>query len=77
MGDARGLQLSLLSGRVWPSLILSYMYMTTVLVPLSAFLRFISVSRFRALRAPRSAGGRLFFGFFISISARSILTSSR
>ena len=46
--------------------------MTTVVVPLSAFLRFISVSRFRALRASRSAGGRLFFGFVISISARSL-----
>ena len=57
--------------------ILSRVFMTTVVVPLSAFLRFISVSRFRALRASRSAGGRLFFGFVISISARSLLTSSK
>ena len=77
MGDARGLYLSLLSSRVWPSLILSCVFMTTVVVPLSAFLRLISVSCFRALRASRSAGGRLFFGFVISISARSLLTSSR
>ena len=57
--------MSLLSSRIWPSLILSCVFMTTVVVPLSAFLRFISVSRFRALRASRSAGGRLFFGFVI------------
>ena len=61
-----------LSSRIWPSLILSCVFMTTVIVPLSAFVRFISVSRFKALRASRSAGGRLFFGFVISISARSL-----
>ena len=44
MGDARGLQLSLLSSRIWPSLILSCVFMTTVIVRLSAFLMFISVS---------------------------------
>ena len=61
-----------LSSRIWPSLILSCVFMTTVIVPLSAFVRFISVSRFKALRASRSAGGSLFFGFVISISARSL-----
>ena len=38
---------------------------------------FVSTARFKALRASRSAGGRLFFGFVIYISARSLLTSCR
>ena len=33
---------------------------------------FVSTARFKALRASRSAGGRLFFGLVIYISARSL-----
>ena len=42
--------------------------MTLVVVPLSVFFKFIVVSSLKALIASRSAGGRLFLGFAISIS---------
>ena len=44
-------------------------------VPLSAFLMFISVLFFKSLSALRSAGGRLFLGFEICISNFSAMSS--
>ena len=64
MGDARFLQCSCFSSWIWPSFILSCVVMTTVIVPLSAFFKFIVVSRFKALIASRSAGDRLFLGLY-------------
>ena len=55
----------------------SCVFITTVVVPLSAFLMFISVSPFKALSALRSAGDKLFFGFVNFKSASWLLTSSR
>ena len=43
-------------------------------VPLSAFLMFISVLFFKSLSALRSAGGRLFLGFEICISNFSAMS---
>ena len=45
------------------------MFRTTDVVPLSAFLRLMLVSRFRALSASRSAGLRLSFEFLGPSSA--------
>ena len=55
---------------------LSSMFRTTDVVPLSAFLRLMLVSRYRVLNVSRSAGLRLSFGFLSSSSA-SFLTSSQ
>ena len=53
----------MLSNWIWPSCFLSLVFITTMVVPLSAFLIFISLLCFKALRASRSASGRLFLGF--------------
>ena len=49
----------------------------TVVVPLSAFLMFISEFVLNSLIALRSLYDRLGFGFISLISASSVLTSSR
>ena len=67
----------MLSSCIWPSCFLSSAFITTMVVPLSAFLIFISLLCVKALRASRSAGGRLFFGFASFKSAISLFTSSR
>ena len=51
--------------------------MKTDVVPLSAFLIFISVLVFKSLSACCSAGRRLFLGFLMCISASWYLTLSR
>ena len=51
--------------------------MTTVVVPLSAFFKFIVVPHFKALIASCLAGGRLFLGFVNSISASWLLVLSK
>ena len=51
--------------------------MTTVVVPLLAFLRFIFVSFFRSFKALHSPLVRLSFGFVNVVSERSSLTSSK
>ena len=48
--------------------LLSARLIKTDVVPLSAFLMFISVLFFKSLSALRSAGGRLFLGFEICTS---------
>ena len=62
---------------VMPSLILSIMFIMTVVVPLSAFLIFISEFSLSCLIALRSDLGMLGLGFVISISERLIFVSSR
>ena len=51
--------------------------MTTLVVPLSAFLRFIFVLFFRSFKALRSPIVRLYSGFVNVASERSSLTSSK
>ena len=46
-------------------------------MPLSAFLRIISLLLIRSLRARCSLGGRLFLGLTSGVSASFILTSSK
>ena len=57
----------MLSSWICPSVVLSASILKTDVVPLSAFLMFISVLFFKSLSALRSAGGRLFLGFEICI----------
>ena len=58
----------MLSSWIFPSVFLSARLIKTDVVPLSAFLMFISVLFFKSLSALRSAGGRLFLGFEICTS---------
>ena len=51
--------------------------MTTVVLPLSAFLRLISLFCFNSVNALCSLHDKLFFGFVIFIPASCDLTSSR
>ena len=62
---------------ICPSLILFSLFITTVVVPLSAFLRIISLLLISSLRARCSPGGRLFLGLTSGVSASFILTSSK
>ena len=60
-----------------PSLILSVLFIMTVVVPLSAFLKFISQFPLSCLIALRCDLGMLGLGFVISISESLIFVSSR
>ena len=62
---------------ICPSLILFSLFITTVVVPLSAFLRIISLLLISSLRARCSPAGRLFLGLTSGVSASFILTSSK
>ena len=64
----------MLSSWICPSVFLSARLIKTDVVPLSAFLMFISVLFFKSLSALRSAGGRLFLGFEICISNFSAMS---
>jgi len=61
--------LFLSSSKTWPSRVLSFVFIMTVVVPLSTFL--ISMSEFdlRSLIALRSSKSKLFRGFDSTISA--------
>ena len=56
---------------------LSAVFMITVVVPLSAFLRFIAGLFFNSFRALTSLRDRLFLGSVILISASCVLTFSK
>ena len=60
-----------------PSLILTVLFIMTVVVPLSAFLIFISEFSLSCLIALHSDLGMLGLGFVISISESVIFVSSR
>ena len=60
-----------------PSLISSILFIMTVVVPLSAFLMFISEFSLSSLIALRSDLGRFGLGSVISISESLIFVSSR
>ena len=74
---SRGRYLFLSSSCTWHSSILSFLFIMTVVDPLSAFLMFISEFVLSSLIALCSLCGRLCFGFDNLISARSVLTPSR
>ena len=74
IGFSRGLKCSLTSISVMPSLILSVLFIMTVVVPLSAFLIFISEFSLSCLIASRSDLGMLGLGFVISISESLFLS---
>ena len=62
------------SSSICPSLILSSVFIMTVVVPLSAFLTLILVFCLSSLIACRSLKGRLFLGVIILTSASCVLT---
>ena len=62
VGLSSGWQLFLSSSCICPSVILFSLFITTVVVPLSSFLRIISLLLISSLRARSSPGGRLFLG---------------
>ena len=67
----------LLSSCTLASYILSALFMITVVVPLSAFLRFIAGLFFNSFTALTSLRDRLFLGLVILISASCVLTFSK
>ena len=64
-----GRVLVLSSNKTWPSCILSFVFIMTVVVPLSAFLITMSELDLRSLIALRSSEGKLFRGLNSAISA--------
>ena len=77
IGVVRGVYLVLSYSKTWPSCVLSFVLIMTVVEPLSAFLITMSEFDLMSLIALRSSKGKLFRGLNSSVSASWPLTSSK
>ena len=75
--DRRGVYLVLSSSKTWPCWVHSFVFIMTVVEPLSAFLITMSEFDLMSLIALRSSKGKLFCGLNSSVSASWPLTSSK